>query len=258
MTSDRHLLILRRCVALAAGALLLSTAPPARAQGIGLEQLRQVVDWGREAYVLTEVLEFAPELDARPARYDLLVWAGGAANRVWFKADGEHATRGGGGEAELQLLYGRLVTPFWDAQIGLRFDVGYGGGDAQTRTHLALGLQGLAPGWFELEPTLLVSQHGDVSANLTASYDLLFTQRLVLQPRLETRVAVQDVPEFGIGSGFNDLELAVRTRYELRREFAPYVGVLWSQRFGEATDLSRARSEPVRELSWVAGFRLWR
>jgi copper resistance protein B len=238
--------------------LLLAVAPRAHAQGIGLEQLRRVVDWGREVYVLTEVLELAPDLDARPARYDLLAWAGGAVNRGWFKADGEHATRGESGEAELQLLYGRLITPFWDAQIGLRFDVTYGNDDRRTRTHLAVGLQGLAPGWFELEPTLLVSQHGDVSANLTASYDLLFTQRLVLQPRLETRAAIQDVPEFRVGSGFNDVELALRARYELRREFAPYVGMLWSQRFGESADLARAAGEPARELSWVAGLRLWR
>ncbi|HUF26008.1 MAG TPA: copper resistance protein B [Gemmatimonadaceae bacterium] len=134
----------------------------------------------------------------------------------------------------------------------------YDNDDTRTRAHLALGLQGLAPGWFELEPTLLVSQHGDVSANLTASYDLLFTQRLVLQPRLETHAAAQGVPEFGVGSGFNDVELALRARYELRREFAPYVGVLWSHRFGDAADLARAGGEPVRELSWVAGLRLWR
>lgn len=256
MIADRRRL--RGCVVLTAGVLLLATATRADAQGIGLEQLRRVVDWGREVYVLSEVLELAPDLDARPARYDLLAWAGGAVNRGWFKADGEHATRGEGGEAELQLLYGRLVTPFWDAQIGLRFDVAYGSDDRRTRTHLALGLQGLAPGWFELEPTLLVSQHGDVSANLTASYDLLFTQRLVLQPRLEARAAIQDVPEFGVGPGFNDIELALRARYELRREFAPYVGVLWSRRFGEAADYARAGGEPARQLSWVAGLRLWR
>ncbi len=107
MIADRRRL--RGCVVLTAGVLLLATATQTDAQGIGLKQLRRVVDWGREVYVLTEVLELAPDLDARPARYDLLAWAGGAVNRGWFKADGEHATRGEGGEAELQLL-GRAHT----------------------------------------------------------------------------------------------------------------------------------------------------
>jgi copper resistance protein B len=239
---------------------LLGLALPHRAgaQGIGLEQLLESMDWGRETYVLAEVLEFAPDGVGRPVRYDLLGWAGGASNRVWVKADGEHGTRNGGGETELQLLYGRLLSPWWDGQVGVLVDAHYGEGSTSTRTSLVLGVQGLAPGWFEVEPALFVSQHGDVSASLEASYDLLFTQRLVLQPRLETTVALQDVPEFGVGSGFNDVELGMRLRYEILRTFAPYVGFSWARRLGGTADLAHASGEPIRELSLVAGVRAWR
>lgn len=240
------------------GVLSLAATHSVDAQGIGLKQLKDMMGWGRELFVLTEVLEYAPDGPERPIRYDLLAWYGGAYNRVWAKVDGKHGTRNGGGDTELQLLYGRLISPWWDAQIGLDVDVRYGEGNTDTRASLAVGVEGLAPGWFEVEPTLFVSQHGDISAKLTASYDMLFTQRLVLQPRLETSVAVQEVPEFGVGSGFNDIELGARMRYEIRRELAPYVGVLWVRQFGGTADLARTAGEPVGDFLMVAGLRLWR
>jgi len=247
--------------AAAAAALVIGLAVPGRttaAQGVSPEHLREMMDWGRETFLLAEVLEIAPDAGGRPVGYDLLGWAGGESRRLWAKAEGEHGTRQGSGHTELQLLYGQLISPWWDAQVGAKVDVHYGTGGTRTRTSLALGVQGLAPGWFEVEPTVFVSQYGDVSASLTASYDLLFTQRLVVQPRLETSVALQEVPEFGVGSGLNDVELGLRMRYEIRREFAPYVGFSWSNRFGGTADLARAAREPVRDLQLVAGVRLWR
>jgi copper resistance protein B len=173
--------------------------------------------WEPDAFLLSELLEYTPNGANPPMRYDVLGWVGGAYNRLWAKAEGEQSTRSGAGETEIQLLYGRLVSPFWDAQVGLRVDVGYGEGDRRLRALAALGVQGLAPGWFELEPTVFISQDGDVAANLTASYDLLFTQRLIAQARFETNVAVQSVPEFGVGSGINDVDLGLRVRYEIWR-----------------------------------------
>lgn len=242
---------------IALGLLLLAPPRPAVAQGIGMKQLLAMMDWGRETFVLAEVLEYAPDGVERPVRYDLLGWAGGASNRVWAKADGEHGTRAGGGETELQLLYGRLISPWWDGQVGVKVDAGYGGGSTRTRTSLAVGVQGLAPGWFEVEPTLFVSQDGDVSASLTASYDLLFTQRLVVQPRLETTAALQAVPAFGAGSGLNDAELGLRLRYEVRRELAPYVGISWRRQFGGTAELARASGASVGARLAVAGLRVW-
>jgi copper resistance protein B len=222
-----------------------------------MTQLMEMMRWGRETFALAEVLEYAPDGIERPIQYDLLGWTGGASNRLWAKAEGAHGTRAGGGETELQLLYGRLITPWWDGQVGLKVDARYGEGDTRTRTSLAVGVQGLAPGWFEVEPTLFVSQAGDVSASLTTSYDVLVTQRLVLQPRLETSAALQAVPEFGVGSGVNDVDLALRLRYEFRRELAPYIGVSWTRRFGGTADLARTAGAPVRESAVVAGLRLW-
>ena len=147
------------------------------------------------------------------------------------------------GEVEGQALYSRLITSYFEAQAGVRVDTEFGDGDLRARPHLVVGLEGLAPYFFEVEPALFVSTKGDVSARFTGSYDLLLTQRLLAQPRLETNVAVQRVEDWSVGAGLNDIELGLRLRYEIRREIAPYVGVNWTTRYGEAADFARAEDE---------------
>ena len=230
-----------------AAALLLSAAAPARAQ---------VMDSEPHFFALLDRLEIAPARDGTPVTLDGTGWWGGDVNRLWLRAEGEQEFERNTGEVQGEVFYGRLVSPFWDALLGVRVDHRWGG-DRATRAHLAIGLAGLAPYWFEVEPTLYVSQDGDVSAQLEAEYELLVTQRLVLQPRLEVQVAVQDVPDFGIGSGLSDLELGARLRYEVRRELAPYVGVAWHRLLGETADLARGADEEVSTLSLVVGLRAW-
>lgn len=216
-----------------------------------------MMKWGWEELLLSEVLEYIPIEDARPIRYDLIGWIGGPWNRIWLKAEGAQSTRSADGDTQVLLLYGRLVSPFWDLQAGVGLDVGYGEGSGPKRALAAIGVQGLAPGWFEVEPMLLVSHKGDVSASFEASYDLFFTQRLVAQPRLETTVAVQAVPELGVGSGINGVELGLRIRYEILRQLAPYVGVCWERWLMETAELARAAGQPAGELSLLVGLRLW-
>jgi copper resistance protein B len=216
----------------------------------------QVMDSELHGFALLDQLELAPGRDGRPVVLEATGWYGGDVNRLWVRAEGEQATEQRTGDAEVELFYGRLVSPFWDALVGVRIDRRWGGRTA-TRAHLALGLEGLAPHWFELEPTLYLSHEGDVSARLEAEYDVLVTQRLVLQPRLETGVAIQDVPEFGVGSGLTDLELGARLRYEVRPELAPYLGLVWHRRLGDTADLARAAGEHASEVSVVAGLRAW-
>lgn len=216
------------------------------------------MSWGRETFVLSEVLEYAPSGVNRPLNYDLLAWTGGAVNRLWAKADGGIATLGGGVHGEYQLLYGRLVSPWWDAQIGVRVDQANEDGRAATRVGAVAGFQGLAPGWFEVEPSMFVTTDGNVSLDLTVSYDLYLTQRLVLQPRLESAVSLRDEVEFGIGRGLSSTSFGVRTRIELRREFAPYIGVVWDRNYGRTAQFARQSGAAAGEARLVAGLRLWR
>lgn len=214
--------------------------------------------WGRATFVLSEVLEYAPSGADRPVNYDLLAWTGGAVNRLWAKADGGIATLGGGLHGEYQFLYGRLVSPWWDAQIGVRVDQTNEDGSAATRVGAVAGLQGLAPGWFEVEPSIFVTTDGNVSLDLTVSYDLYLTQRLVLQPRLESAVSLRDEADFGVGRGLSSTSFGVRTRIELRREFAPYIGVVWDRNYGRTAQFARQSGAAAGEARLVAGLRLWR
>ncbi len=150
------------------------------------------------------------------------------------------------------------MAPFWDAQAGIGVDVHRtDGGGRATRGHLVFGFQGLAPYWFELEPSLLISHEGDVASRLHASYQILLTQRLIVEPEFEANFAFHAAPRFGVGSGWNDVGLRARLRYEIARELAPYIGVTWLHRIGHTADLARERDEKTRQASFVTGLRWW-
>lgn len=212
----------------------------------------QTMDDHIYTYVAFDELEYVPGLDARPVAYDGQAWIGGDFDRLWLKARGEQSTRAGAGDLQAEALYSRTASAYWNAQTGLRVDHHYGEGDGSTRALAALGFQGLAPYWFEVEAFVYVSQDADLSARLEAGYELLFTQRLVLEPEVELDLAVQDVPEFGVASGLDGLELGARLRYEIVRELAPYIGVSW-----ERQKLPQGPVETATHGSLVAGVRWW-
>lgn len=191
-------------------------------------------------------------------RWDAEGWYGGDFNRFWFKTEGEQTVQGpSAGRAEIHGYYSRLIAPFWDAQIGLRYDQLWEPGNDPSRFFAAIGVQGFAPYRFEVTPALFISEDGDFSARLTASKEYRITQRLVAQGRFETEIAAQDVPKFGVGEGFNSVELGLRLRYEIRREFAPYIGVSWERKLGQTADFARQAGDNPDVLHFVAGLRLW-
>lgn len=179
-------------------------------------------------------------------------WIGGDEHKLWLKTEGEYAD-GRFEEAELQALYSRAVSPFWDLQVGLRHDVR----PDPSRTYAVAGLQGLAPYWFELDSQLFLSDQGDFSLRFEAEYELRLTQRLILQPRVELNAAFSDDAEIGVGSGLSTADLGLRLRYEVRREFAPYVGISWIESFGQTRDFESVDDPQRDEFAWVAGVRFW-
>ena len=254
-TTCRFGRVARRCAALIV--LLGTGVSEAQAQMPGMPEMKETMSWGRTLFVLFDELEYAPGAANRPVSMDAVAWYGGAYNRVWVRVNGDQATTKSDGEAEAQVLYGRLVDPFWDAVVGVRLAQQWGD-DGQQRVQLAVGFLGLAPYRFELEPTLYVSHRGELSARIEAAYQFLLTQRLVAEPELELNAALQAVPRYDIARGLNDYEVGVRVRYEFRREIAPYAGMSWSRRVGGATTLVRERGEAVAENRFVVGLRLWR
>lgn len=181
-------------------------------------------------------------------------WYGSDQHKFWVKTEGELSTDEGDlEEAEVQALYSRAVSPFWDLQAGLRHDIT----PNPSRSYLAVSLQGLAPYWFEMDAAMFLSNKGDVSVRLEAEYELRLLQRLILQPRLELNGALSDDAAIGSGSGLGTLAAELRLRYQVTRTFAPYLGVSWQRSFGATRDFSRANDERSSATAFVAGIRFW-
>jgi len=185
--------------------------------------------------------------------WDLQGWYGGDINKLWLKTGSEGAFGDSARSLELQALYSRAVTPYFDFQAGIRQDLR----PNPDRTYLVLGLQGLLPYVFELEAAAFLSDTGDLTGRLEVEYDLQIRQRLVLQPRVELNVSAQAVPELNIGSGVGSVEAGLRLRYEIRRELAPYLGIGWERKLGETGDFSRAAGEDRHSWGAVVGVRSW-
>ena len=186
-------------------------------------------------------------------RFDGEAWFGGDINRLWLKSEGEGSFREGIESAEVQALYSRAVGPYFNLQGGVRQDLG----PSPKRTYATVGFEGLAPYMFEVEGALFLSTKGDLLGRLEGYYDQRITQRLILQPRVELNLAAQDVPESRLGAGLTDAELGLRLRYEIRRQFAPYVGVSYVAQTGRTADFTRAEGKDPSTTSFVAGVRLW-
>jgi copper resistance protein B len=184
--------------------------------------------------------------------WDLQGYYGGPTERLWFKSEGEGAFGARIEDAEMQVLYARAVAPYWDLQAGVRQDVGH----AET-TYAVIGVQGLAPYLFEIDAALFVSHRGDLTARIEAELDQRITQRLIVQPRVEATLAAQDVALLGIGAGLDGIEAGVRLRYEIAREFAPYVGIERSWRVGSGRDFARAAGDDPSVTNVVVGVRFW-
>lgn len=180
-------------------------------------------------------------------------WFGGDIERALIRTEGEGDIGGGLESAEVQALYARALDPWWNLAAGIRHDFRPG----PQRTYAVLGVEGLAPYWVHASAAAFLSDKGDAHLRLEASHDMRITQRLILQPRAEADLALQDVPELATGSGLSQFELALRLRYELDRRFAPYVGLAWERKLGGTARMARAAGEDPSRLSGVFGLRFW-
>lgn len=208
-------------------------------------------------YLIAEKLEYRSLSGVNPFMWEIQGYVGKDLNKFWFKSHGEALTTESEAEMEFQGLYSRAITSYFDLQAGFRYDLAYQGGGNKSRSLAVLGLQGMAPYFFHVDGGMFISEDGDISASLEAEYDLLFTQRLIGQPVFETSVAFQDVPEWGVGSGLNNIGLGFHLHYKFAREFAPYIGINWERKLGETADMARAGGGHVSYLSLLAGVRMW-
>lgn len=235
-------------------------SPPADArspdysEGYGFGEIPRPVfaDEHSFASLLVDRFERVRTDDNTSATYDLQAWYGRDYNRAVLKAEGD-IDSGSLEDATTELLWGHAIATYWNTQLGLRYD----SGDAPDRTWLAFGVQGLAPYWFEVDATAYVGKTGRTAFNLEVEYDLLLTQKLILQPRIEMDLYGKRDAARNLGNGLSDASAGLRLRYEIRREFAPYAGIEFARKFGDTKDFARTSGLNTSETRFVAGLRFW-
>ncbi len=236
------------------------SGPPTAADAIwGAEAMREArrefynEHGGMETFwVMADRAEYRARQGKDGYLWDLQGYYGGDINKFWFKSEGEGSFGEPIEDAEIQALYSRAIAPFFDLQAGVRQDL-----TGPERTHAVVGIQGLVPYMFELDGAAFLSNKGDLTARIEAEYDQRITQRLILQPRAEVNLSAQDIPELGIGAGFDTVELGMRLRYEIAREFAPYIGIEQEWKLGDSRDFARADGEDPSVTNYVVGVRFW-
>ncbi|OYX65451.1 MAG: copper resistance protein CopB [Sphingomonadales bacterium 32-64-17] len=244
-------------------------APPPAAAGSGPARAADAI-WGAEAmrasrealvrenggmnvlWLQGDRLEYRAREGRDGYLWDAQGYYGGDTDKFWFKSEGEGAFGDKVESAEVQGLWSHAIGPWFDLQTGVRQDL-----TGPERTYAVLGVQGLAPYMFEVDAAAFLSNKGDLTARVEAELDQRITQRLILQPRAEANLSAQDVPELGIGAGLSSLELGLRLRYEVAREFAPYIGVEQEWKLGQSADYARLAGEHTGVTNYVAGIRFW-
>jgi copper resistance protein B len=217
-----------------------------------MSAVMQMDDTAPTAKVLFDQLEWRNADDGNAAAWDTEAWYGGDYNKIWLRSEGERVA-GTTQNGRADLLWDHTLARWWSAQAGARQDFGGGPG----RTWAAIGVQGLAPYWFDTEATLYVGEQGRTALRLKTEYELLITQRLIVQPEGEANVYGEADRARQLGSGLSDLEIGLRLRYEVRRELAPYIGAVWSRQFGGAADRVRQLGGDPSDVQFVAGVRVW-
>lgn len=210
----------------------------------------QVLAHGDDKFALVgaDRLEYQSDPDAFV--WDLEGWYGGDISKLWIKAEGEAAS-GESAEGEVELLYNRAVWPYFDLQLGVRYE------DEADDASLVVGIHGDAPYRIDLDVSAYLTEHGDVLVSGEFERDFLLTRRFVLQPRLEIELAAQDIAERAVSSGITETALGLRLRYEINRKFAPYLGVSWQRSYGDTARALRAVGEDDSLTTFVVGAWFW-
>jgi copper resistance protein B len=214
-------------------------------------ELMRMQDDAPYGKLLLDQVEWREIGDEDAQVWELDAWYGGDYNKIWFETEGDRID--GEAEGRFELMWDRIISPYWSIQTGVRHDFGIG----PSRTWLDFGIQGVAPYFFDVDAAVYIGEQGRTAARFSGEYDMLITQRLVLQPEVEVRAYGKNDPQNGIGSGLSNVEVGLRLRYEICREIAPYVGLHWERKFGQTADFARERGVDASELAIVVGLHAW-
>jgi len=243
----------RTTLALAAALALLGSPVQAQSPAPAMAMPQPVMDNGLFAHILLDQFEGRINGPNGELRWDGQGWIGTDYDKLWIKSEGFVTSDGKVEDGRHEFLYDRAISTYFDLQGGIRSDID----SHPTRNWAAFGVQGLAPLFFDLEATAYVSSGGHLAARMQGSYDLLITQRLILQPEAEINLYSKSDPARLVGAGFSDIDTGLRLRYEISRKFAPYIGVTYDGKFGQTGTFARNAGESANDVRFVVGIRSW-
>ena len=218
-----------------------------------MDTMPPVMDRSIFAHVLFDQFEGRTDGRTPDFRWSGQGWIGTDYDKLWIKSEGFVRSNDRVEDGRHEFLYDRAISTYFDLQGGIRSDI-----DSRlTRNWGAFGIQGLAPYFFNVEATGYVSDQGHLAARFETSYDLLLTQRLILQPEIEVNIYSKSDPARGVGAGFSDLDTGLRLRYEIDRKFAPYIGVAYESKFGQTANFARRAGESTNGVRFLFGVRSW-
>ncbi len=246
--------LLLSCFAPTAGAQASSQPSPGKVSATIPAMQPPVMDNGIFYHVLLDQFEGRTSGPDNNFRWDGEAWIGTDMNRLWLKSEG-FLSNSQVSDGDQEALYDRPIPrmKYFDAQVGVRADFD----SDPSRTWAAIGIEGLAPYFFEFSPTLYISDGGHIAGRITGFYDVLLTQRLIAEPEAELNFYSKDDPARKIGSGLSDIDTGVRLRYEISRKFAPYIGFAFNGKYGNSASYSRKAGETTSDPRFVFGIRLW-
>lgn len=207
---------------------------------------------GMHHFIMLDRLERQTSDTANTIIWDAQGWYGDDIDKLWIKSEGHYDLGHQIEEAEAQILWSHAISAYWDLQVGAKFDW-----QPEALSHAVIGVQGLAPHWFEIDAAAFASADGDITGRVEVEYDLTLNQRLILQPRMELSVAANDSRQAGVKQGMTHLNLGARLRYEFKREVAPYMGIEWQRALGGTAGLVHKSGGQVNDTLFVFGLRLW-
>jgi copper resistance protein B len=225
----------------------------AAAMAMGRHHLGEFHGGQKVSQLLVNIAEYHIDRGRDGYQWVGQAWYGSDINRLWVKSQGDGELRRGVERAEAQGLFSHAVGPYFNLQGGVRHDFR----PSPSRTYATVGVEGLAPGFFDLEAAFFLSNKGELMGRVEGSYDQRITQRLILQPRVEVNAAAQNSRAIGVGSGLSDAELGLRLRYDIRREFSPYVGVQIKRSLGATGRYLRDAGERTGGWSLLTGIHTW-
>ena len=193
---------------------------------------------------MLDELEYVIDDGADPVAWSAALAVGDSERQFWLVSEGGQE-RGSLEDHEVHAYFAQALSNTTTLTLGWRGDLK----PKPDRDWAMVGFENTMPLGIESTLATYFASGGDTAFRLILEREWAITSRLALVPELETNAFGQTDLETGVGSGFADIEIAVRLFYALSESFNAYVGAVWERPLGKTQDIARAEGEGDSETA---------